>query len=218
MYDHIQNHKNEIQKSIQNSYNSLEKSGNNDLQKAGEGSRGGKVIGHDKQGKPIYANTRITGRFSHQGQEHHIKKVESGIIHTHDGKMFKQATLEEHGVEFSREDIPKKIQRPTAEQRYKLKEEVRDAEDDYDTAQQELDDLYQELEDLDSDMNEEAGQKGDDWSDADANRYGGEMNEIEEKIEKQKEVVESLKKKWEELEEKYDNLPIYDRGEKPFKW
>ena len=45
-------------------------------------------------------------------------------------------------------------------------------------------DASREFEQLDSDMNQEAGQKGDDWSDADANRYGGDLNKLQTKIEK----------------------------------
>ena len=41
-----------------------------------------------------------------------------------------------------------------------------------------------ELEQLDSEMNQEAGQKGDDWSDADANRYGGDLDKLQTKVEK----------------------------------
>ena len=42
-------------------------------------------------------------------------------------------------------------------------------------------------------MEQEAGQKGDDWSDADANRYGGEMNEKEENIEKYEKRIKEIK-------------------------
>jgi len=45
-------------------------------------------------------------------------------------------------------------------------------------------DAAKELAQLDSDMNQEAGQKGADWSDADANRYGGGLNKLQTKIEK----------------------------------
>ena len=48
---------------------------------------------------------------------------------------------------------------------------------------QELKDLYDERANLYSDMENEAGQKGDKWSDDDANRYGGELNDVESKIE-----------------------------------
>jgi len=47
----------------------------------------------------------------------------------------------------------------------------------------ELKDLYAERSSLYSDMDAEAGQKGSDWSDADANRYGGELNRVEDRIE-----------------------------------
>ena len=33
-------------------------------------------------------------------------------------------------------------------------------------------------------MNQEAGQKGSKWSDADANRYGGDLDKLQTKIEK----------------------------------
>ena len=50
-----------------------------------------------------------------------------------------------------------------------------------------------QLKDLYFDMEQEAGQKGDDWSDADANRYGGEMNEKEENIEKYEKRIKEIK-------------------------
>lgn len=45
----------------------------NDLEKGGEGSRGGKVIGHTKSGKPIY-----------EGGEHHAIMKISGNLEAHD--------------------------------------------------------------------------------------------------------------------------------------
>ncbi len=45
-------------------------------------------------------------------------------------------------------------------------------------------DAAKELKQLDSDMNAEAGQKGDGWSDADANRYGGDLDKLQTKYEK----------------------------------
>jgi len=45
-------------------------------------------------------------------------------------------------------------------------------------------DAAKELEQLDSDMNADAGQKGKDWSDADANRYGGDLDKLQTKVEK----------------------------------
>ena len=52
-----------------------------------------------------------------------------------------------------------------------------------------LDEIYRELRDLRSEKTElyremeaEAGEKGDSWSDADGNRYGKEINAIDDKI------------------------------------
>jgi hypothetical protein len=45
-------------------------------------------------------------------------------------------------------------------------------------------DAAKKLEQLDSEMNREAGQKGDKWTDADANRYGGDLNKLQTKVEK----------------------------------
>ena len=33
-------------------------------------------------------------------------------------------------------------------------------------------------------MNQDAGQKGSNWTDADANRYGGDLNKLQSRIEK----------------------------------
>ena len=54
-----QQHRELIKSQIAQSYNNLEDC----LEKGGEGSKGGKVIGHTKSGKPIYQQTaRIQGR------------------------------------------------------------------------------------------------------------------------------------------------------------
>jgi len=45
-------------------------------------------------------------------------------------------------------------------------------------------DAAKELEQLDSEMNQDAGQKGEDWTDADANSYGGDLDKLQTKIEK----------------------------------
>ena len=47
-----------------------------------------------------------------------------------------------------------------------------------------MQDAAKELKQLDSDMNAEAGQKGDGWSDDDANRYGGDLDKLQTKYEK----------------------------------
>ena len=55
-------------------------------------------------------------------------------------------------------------------------------------------DATKEYEQLDSDMNAEAGQKGADWSDADANRYGGDLDKLQTKIEKLAKQKQTVKK------------------------
>jgi hypothetical protein len=44
-------------------------------------------------------------------------------------------------------------------------------------------DAARELNQLDSDMNVEAGQKGAEWTDTDANRYGGDLDKLQTKVE-----------------------------------
>ena len=53
---------------------------------------------------------------------------------------------------------------------------------------------YKEYERLDSEMNQEAGQKGKDWTDADANRYGADLNKLQTKIEKLAKLKLAVKK------------------------
>ena len=62
-------------------------------------------------------------------------------------------------------------------QREKLEDELWDISQD-------LKDLYSDKRNLLNDMESEAGEKGDEWSDSDANRYGDELNDIDAKIEK----------------------------------
>jgi len=70
-----------------------------------------------------------------------------------------------------------KIRIPTEKQYYKLM----DAEIDLIN---QIKDARRELEQLDSDMNQDAGQKGDEWTDDDANRYGGDLDKLQTKVEK----------------------------------
>jgi len=55
-------------------------------------------------------------------------------------------------------------------------------------------DAAKELAQLNSDMNAEAGQKGDNWSDADANRYGGDLDKLQSKYEKLAKQKAKIKK------------------------
>ena len=60
---------------------------------------------------------------------------------------------------------------------YKLMDKESDLIDQMKDASKELARMF-------SDMNAEAGQKGEDWSDADANRYGGDLDKLQTKYEK----------------------------------
>ena len=52
--------------------------------------------------------------------------------------------------------------------------------------QEDIEDATRELKQTYSDMEQEAGQKGDKWTDKDANRYGGILNKLESKYAKLK--------------------------------
>ena len=56
MLDHIKQKQEEQRRRILKSFNT------NQLEKGGEGSRGGKIIGHTKSGKPIYENSQHTSK------------------------------------------------------------------------------------------------------------------------------------------------------------
>ena len=75
-----------------------------------------------------------------------------------------------------RKSLPK-IKKTTIKQYFALMDKEIDLID-------QMKDATIEFEQLDSDMNADAGQKGEDWTDADANRYGGELDKLQTKIEK----------------------------------
>ena len=75
-----------------------------------------------------------------------------------------------------RKSLPK-IKKTTIKQYFALMDKEIDLID-------QMKDATREFEQLDSDMNADAGQKGEDWTDADANRYGGELDKLQTKIEK----------------------------------
>lgn len=63
----------------------------------------------------------------------------------------------------------------------------------YASLQSEIDDLKQQLQNLFDEQDLEAGQKGDQWTDADANRYGAQMNKIERKIQTRQNYIDRLR-------------------------
>lgn len=70
MFNHINDARKEQNARIAGLYGDIQKSQENDLEKGGEGSKGGKVIGHTKSGKPIYedkkANDKVYKDFDKQ--------------------------------------------------------------------------------------------------------------------------------------------------------
>lgn len=63
-------HQEKIKAQIMGSYNIQKSEDDNDIEKAGEGSKGGKVIGHTKSGKPIYANFNHDSHKEFTSQDH----------------------------------------------------------------------------------------------------------------------------------------------------
>lgn len=146
---------------------------------------------------------QLSSSFNYGGESHSIKKVEDGFIYTTGGRMFRQSTLESNGVKFTQSEIPKRKRPLTPKQKEMIRDEYYDAKDNLQDAKQKLSDLKTQLRELYSEMDAEAGQKGDDWSDADANRYGEDMNNLEEKIQKQKEIVKEASDRYNTADEKY---------------
>jgi len=70
-----------------------------------------------------------------------------------------------------------KVKKISTKQYYKLMDLESDIID-------RMKDAAKEYQKLDSEMNQDAGQKGSNWTDADANRYGGDLNKLQTKIEK----------------------------------
>ncbi|MGI9599543.1 MAG: hypothetical protein ACR2L7_00155, partial [Candidatus Actinomarina sp.] len=70
-----------------------------------------------------------------------------------------------------------KVKKISTKQYYKLMDMESDIID-------KMKDAAKEYQRLDSEMNQDAGQKGSNWTDADANRYGGDLDKLQTKIEK----------------------------------
>lgn len=83
---------------------------------------------------------------------------------------------------------------------YSSKKEM-DAADALDQLKDELKDLLRDRRELDRDMEEEAGEKGDKWTDADANRYGSQMNKKDDEIEKMEKEIKVAQEKFDKFSE-----------------
>jgi hypothetical protein len=136
-------------------------------------------------------------KFKHDGKEYEIKKIQDGSIYTTDGKIYSLKALESFGVKFTKERAKSNKPRGVrGERRERIEYELEDLYNDLKYAKQDLRDLKR-------DMEEEAGEKGEKWTDEDANRYGEQMNFIEAQI-------ESLEKQIAVKEEKLS----YEKGGK----
>ena len=80
-----------------------------------------------------------------------------------------------------------KVKKISTKQYYKLMDKEIDLID-------QMKDAAKEYERLDSEMNQDAGQKGSNWTDADANRYGGDLNKLQTKVEKLAKLKLAVKK------------------------
>ena len=117
MGDWLQDKCNEIQKAqqehIQKSFGSedIEKLTNSNFKKqnlekaSGEGSRGGKVIGHTKSGKPIYDSFEHTGHkdFSKEDHEDAIKTNLKIMKKMFDKRYGKKNSLSQGGILIGKE-------------------------------------------------------------------------------------------------------------------
>lgn len=85
-----QQNKELIKARIHASYNPI--SQGDEIQKGGEGSKGGKVIGHTKSGKPIYEHSSIPSKGSSQ---YHAKKAAKKNLDNFN-ETYKDFTPEDH--------------------------------------------------------------------------------------------------------------------------
>jgi len=149
------------------------------LMKAGEGSRGGHIIGHTKGGNPIYGAKADKKKDMNADDNVLAQRVAlSEQLKTKQGKdyYFKNKDLAKQGGHKPKKKSPSSG-RVYGKQRDELEWKLSDMKE-------ELKDEKRYLKELFADQEHEAGQKGSEWTDDDANRYGEQMNQHEENIEK----------------------------------
>jgi predicted ABC-type ATPase len=140
-------------------------------------SKTGTPIGGTAASSMAKGGAVVGAKFKHDGKEFEVKKVQDGAVYTTNGKVYSLKTLESFGVTFNKERA--KSNKPRGirgERREEMEYQLEDLKNDLRYAKQDLRDVKR-------DMEEDAGEKGDNWIDADANRYGEQMNFIEEQIE-----------------------------------
>lgn len=119
-FNNPQRKQRQIASNILNSYSDLSKAESIDLEKGGEGSKGGKVIGHTKSGKPIYDSythkehkhfTKEDHKDAWEAQNNERTKFRDKLAHEHSGGNFKtERELRSHlgiGSEKDREFVKK---------------------------------------------------------------------------------------------------------------
>jgi len=92
-----------------------------------------------------------------------------------------------------------------------INESVDSVRDEIADVKQELGDINRERKEVYNDMEVEAGQKGDDWTDEDGNRYGSMLNDLDEKeVELRKKLEDLQTKLSEEKRREYFDENIKD--------
>lgn len=165
-------------------------------------------------GKP-YKGFALGGRIANKkfnwvGNTFTVKKLEKGKVYTTSGRIFNLDALEKAGVKFEKDPNYKPIIRPLYGEAKEL------AKDRYYDMLQELKDLKAERKQLFMDMEYEAGLYDIEWTDDDANRYGGEFNRLDD-------AINSLENKTKQLHDRIYNYEdggelIDDNEKKPTNW
>ena len=97
---HVIDRRNQIKDNIYKSYhalpaeNQIEKSDESDLEKGGEGSRGGQVIGHTESGKPVYASKPFVSTHNSWTRKEHYDAAD--IHREHAKKQTDKVEKERH--------------------------------------------------------------------------------------------------------------------------
>ena len=114
-------------------------------------------------------------------------------------------------IPISTDDRRSKSYSPSEEKRQRKYEKkdlkhwskLEDIQSDISTLKEKLKEEKSNYEQLFSDMNHEAGQKAEKWTDTDANRYGGDMNDSLIKIKAIEELIGKTTDNYNNIEEEY---------------
>jgi len=149
----------------------FKKASENDIEKGGEGSRGGKIIGHTKSGKAIYDTA------SHESHKDFTPEDHNDAYKIHHDQMFDDRDRTQHHR--TQRDVHSSQSNLKSEEAYKEKSAAKK------TAEKnkvEIDKLNKERKQLLIDMEQEAEPEGGPIAD----RYGKKLDQIDNKIDKLK--------------------------------